>query len=365
MAMSRNDGGLFISYRRQDSAAYAARLADTLVARYGRDRLFLDIDNLELGVDFASHIHRVIESCRTILVVIGPKWTEVRDSQGQRRIDDPSDFIRAEVASALRSDRYVIPVLVGGARMPRADELPEELAALSRRNAFELRDDRWASSIDQLCELLDRVLGAPKAPRAAPRSASFLHRLAAAFNVLRGLETHDAQAQVRATAARPAASMPADAVTPLHAAKPVAAADREDAPPPQVFVSYASEDAAIADQIVGAIEESGRSCWIAHRNLTAGTPSWSGAIVGAIANSHVVVVLVSARSVTSKQVLREVTLADDEDIPLLPLCIDDTPLSKDLRYFFSSAQRLDAYRMPWDQALQQVVSSVAHTLSRP
>jgi len=126
----------------------------------------------------------------------------------------------------------------------------------------------------------------------------------------------------------------------------------------------AEEDQALADDVVRLLEERGHACWIAHRNIPPGTQSWAGPIVAAIANSRVVLILVTTYSVASKQVLREVTVADDENIPLIPACIDKVPLSEDFRYFFSSPQRLELDDLPHDQIVQRIGSAVERHLAR-
>ncbi|MBP6708540.1 MAG: TIR domain-containing protein [Candidatus Accumulibacter sp.] len=142
---------VFLSYRRDDSAGWAGRLATDLQKRFGHEAVFQDIDAIEAGEDFVAAIERSLESCSAVLVVIGREWSLITDEKGARRLDNPDDTVRLEVARALaRKDRLVIPVLVGGARMPTVDELPLELQALTRRNAFELSANRWEYDLDQL-----------------------------------------------------------------------------------------------------------------------------------------------------------------------------------------------------------------------
>ena len=94
-------GGFFLSYRRGDSAAYAGRLGDALSRRFGREQVFLDISNIEPGIDFTQHIQQAVESSDVILVIIGPRWADL-DRDGKSRLEDPGDFIRMEIASALK-----------------------------------------------------------------------------------------------------------------------------------------------------------------------------------------------------------------------------------------------------------------------
>lgn len=151
--------GIFISYRRDDASGYAGRLYDRLVAQFGAHRVFMDVEGIELGADFVTAIEKAVGSCRVLIVVIGDEWLDIRDGQGRRRLDDPHDFIRLEVAAALSRDIRVVPVLVDGAQMPRAEELPEALQGLARRQAVAVHHNQWEGSTAKLIQALQRLLG--------------------------------------------------------------------------------------------------------------------------------------------------------------------------------------------------------------
>ena len=149
---------VFISYRRQDSAAYAGRLYDAMVARFEERNVFMDLD-LAPGVDFVERITRAVSACQVLIEVIGPTWATVKDDEGQVRIADPEDFVRLELEIALkRPEVTVIPVLVSGAEMPDRQDLPPELGAIARRNALELSDKRWRYDVGQLVSALEELL---------------------------------------------------------------------------------------------------------------------------------------------------------------------------------------------------------------
>jgi|GEM_PF-1555432 len=156
--------GIFISYRREESAGHAGRIYDRLRERFGRDRVFMDVSAIEPGVDFVEAIDRAVGSCAVLLVIIGRRWLDCTDRAGQRRLDDPRDFIRLEVGTALRRNIRVIPVLVQDAAMPGEGDLPDDLKLLARRNAIEINDTHWDSDLAQLVETLVRVLGESAAP---------------------------------------------------------------------------------------------------------------------------------------------------------------------------------------------------------
>jgi hypothetical protein len=161
--------GIFISYRRQDSQSAAGRLADHLKEQMRGVPMFRDVETIEPGVDFVDAINRALRSCGVLLAVIGPRWAKLEDAAGKRRLDDPNDYTRLEIATALgRDDVRVIPVLVEGAVMPGGDELPDDLKPLSRRNAIELTDKRWEYDVSQLVETLNKALGVRPAPEPPP-----------------------------------------------------------------------------------------------------------------------------------------------------------------------------------------------------
>lgn len=133
---------IFIGYRRDDTADVAGRIYDAMAQRFGRQRVFKDVDNIGPGVDFGDYIKSVLPRCRVALVLIGPQWLESKDESGRRRLDDDHDWVRLEIETALAiPGLLVVPVLVNGARMPRGEEVPESLAPLLRRNAAIIRRD--------------------------------------------------------------------------------------------------------------------------------------------------------------------------------------------------------------------------------
>jgi hypothetical protein len=148
--------GVFISYRRADSAGHAGRLFDHLSMRFGADLIFQDFDDIKPGTDFLQAIQTAIKSCDIMLVLIGPLWLE--DAQGRRRLDDPEDVLRLEVSEALQRDMTVIPVLLGGATMPPAEYLPEPVKSLSKRHAVEITDSRWNYDVGRLIERIRELI---------------------------------------------------------------------------------------------------------------------------------------------------------------------------------------------------------------
>jgi hypothetical protein len=201
---------IFISYRRDDTRGYAGRLVDTLAEHFHPADLVRDIDSIPAGSDFEAYIREAVARCTALIAIVGPEWLEAT-AEGRRRIDDPADFVRLEIASALALGKVVIPVLVGGARMPPAHELPEPLVPFARRQAHELNERHWRSDIARLARELGRVPGIRRRwwrvrMRGRPARVALV---VVAFMVACALLTF-------AASRRPTPSLPADA-TPLAA----------------------------------------------------------------------------------------------------------------------------------------------------
>jgi len=150
--------GIFLSYRREDAAPYARLLQFQLRDRFPDVRVFMDLDSIEAGLDFAEVIREWVDSCAVLVALIGRQWATLADEQGRRRLDNPDDFVRFEVQAALERGVRVIPVLVDGARPLRSEQLPAELHKLARLNALELSYSRYEYDAGRLFDLIQRVL---------------------------------------------------------------------------------------------------------------------------------------------------------------------------------------------------------------
>jgi TIR domain len=158
---------IFISYRREDAAEAAGRLADYLRQQFGSDNVYYDVDSFALGRDFRKAIEDCLGQCGVLLGVVGKQWLQTTDPAGTRRLDKSDDLGRFEIATALRREIPVIPVLVQGATVPKADELPSDLENFSFRNSFELSHARWNSDVQALVDKL-RPLMRPAAESGRP-----------------------------------------------------------------------------------------------------------------------------------------------------------------------------------------------------
>jgi TIR domain len=150
---------IFISYRREGEAALAGRIADLLGNQFGPDNVFMDVDAIRLGVDFVKVINEEVAKCDVLLALIGRTWLDARNEAGQRVLDNPDDFVRLEIAAALKRQIPVIPILVDGAKIPTASRLPEELQELARRNALDLRNASFRADMDRLVRELKTSKG--------------------------------------------------------------------------------------------------------------------------------------------------------------------------------------------------------------
>ena len=154
---------IFISYRRQDTAAYAGRIYDRLSAKYGEHNVFMDIDRIEPGQDFVDAINHSVAEAGVLLVLIGREWIKMTDKSGAPRLDNPEDFVRLEILAGLEQKTVMIPVLLADAEMPSAQALPAPLQPFARRNAIEISDSRFHSDVDRLIEAIEKIFNPQRA----------------------------------------------------------------------------------------------------------------------------------------------------------------------------------------------------------
>ncbi|HVF14330.1 MAG TPA: toll/interleukin-1 receptor domain-containing protein [Acidimicrobiales bacterium] len=171
-------GGIFLSYRRDDSSGHTGRLTDDLREALPDRVVFRDIDTIAPGADFVQAIDSAVGQADVVLAVIGRRWLRADGASGGQSLADSDDYVRLEISSAFEQGKLVIPVLVDGAQIPAAADLPDSLKPLVRNNAIEISDQRWKYDLDRLVVELERVMGvptkappirAPRAPVAPPR----------------------------------------------------------------------------------------------------------------------------------------------------------------------------------------------------
>lgn len=143
--------GVFITYRRDDQAGFAGRLVDRLAERFGKEKIFRDVDSMRYGHDFRKVIEEQLAQCKVMLVVIGRNWLNAETPNGLRRLDDPDDIVRLEIAAGLaREDVRVIPILVDGASVPKTTELPDSLRGLADRHGHSMSNSNFHGDLEML-----------------------------------------------------------------------------------------------------------------------------------------------------------------------------------------------------------------------
>lgn len=163
--------GVFISYRRSDTGPYALLLKDHLSRRFPQAQVFMDLDSIEAGLDFEEVIRDALSTCHVVIALIGPKWATAADEEGRRRIDDPGDYVRLEIRTALDRGVRVIPVLADAAKPLRRQQLPPDLRNLARLSALEISYDRYRYDETRLTTVIAKVLAATQPPPATiPKS---------------------------------------------------------------------------------------------------------------------------------------------------------------------------------------------------
>ena len=199
---------IFISYRRDDTSGYAGRLYDQISQHVGADHVFMDVADIGPGSDFVEVIEKQVGTCDALIALIGTNWLTVKDDQNRPRIGNSGDFVSIEILAALKRNVEVIPVLVGGAKMPLQRELPESLQPLARRQAVAISDTHFARDVEDLIGALEKGESRPT----LPRRSSTLAVIAAALLLIvigGGLWKWQASKSRRADSASPSAIAPA------------------------------------------------------------------------------------------------------------------------------------------------------------
>lgn len=179
---------VFISYRREGGSGFSGRIADDLERRFGASEVSRDVEDIRSGEDFAERIDRALEQSSVLLAVVDKVWLSACDSRG-RRLDDPKDFVRLEIVTALKKGVRVIPVLVGGAAMPLARELPDNLKLLAVRQAHELSESRWEYDMDALAQAIEQAPAGAGIDKTKRKHLLWLSNVVAAGIVLAAFAT--------------------------------------------------------------------------------------------------------------------------------------------------------------------------------
>ncbi|MBN7812742.1 toll/interleukin-1 receptor domain-containing protein [Algoriphagus sp. H41] len=163
------NGKIFISYRREDTSGESGRLKDKLEQVFGQENIFYDVETLEAGLNFDQSIAKALGESKVLLAMIGPHWLKVADSKGVLRLQKEDDWVRKEIAEALRRELRVIPILVNGAEMPGREDLPSDLKELSLKHAQELSSSRWNYDVGELTKVLEKIIAKKPEPKPQPK----------------------------------------------------------------------------------------------------------------------------------------------------------------------------------------------------
>ncbi|HEX2909003.1 MAG TPA: SUMF1/EgtB/PvdO family nonheme iron enzyme [Phototrophicaceae bacterium] len=283
---------IFISYRRADSATITGRIYDRLVSAFGETNVFKDSYGIQIGEDFRGKIREQIATCDVVLIIIGPVWLNITETgdPNQRRLDNPGDWVRVEVETALQRDKVMaIPILVGNASMPRPDDLPVSLRELAFKSAAVVRDN-------------------PDFNRDVSRIIRFLDGL----QVSSGLQTATFDApQIIKTSPKPLAEE-------LDSIKFI----------PKLFISYRSLDSAKVDALVARLKTQKQpdgtpryQLWQDKTSIPAGQDWWK-AIVQAIIKCDIFVFMISSESAQNVNCRAELSYARKRNRPIIPLVLE-------------------------------------------
>ena len=151
---------IFISYRRSDSADITGRIYDRLSNHFGKEAIFKDVDSIPLAVDFRQCLDETVSQCKIVIAIIGPTWLSTSDEDGNLRLDNPTDWVRLELETAIQNKIPILPLLVGGARMPKAVDIPISIRTITYQNAASARTDPdFHNDLDRLITALEQKLG--------------------------------------------------------------------------------------------------------------------------------------------------------------------------------------------------------------
>jgi len=179
-------GKIFVNYRRDDSGANALAVAQHLMRMFGESNVFLDVDRVRAGQDFVTELNDRLSDCKVMIAVIGPSWLTVTDEEGKRRLDDPEDWVRLELADALRRKIAVIPVLVGGAAMPKKSDLPYNLRPLLQRQVATITTNGFRHEMAGLVSDIKAISARPWRMTTAVVSAALIGAVALTIGLING-----------------------------------------------------------------------------------------------------------------------------------------------------------------------------------
>jgi hypothetical protein len=376
--------GIFISYRREDTAYPAAWLYDRLTDRFGRGQVFKDVDSIEPGDDFAAQIIDTVGLCTVMLVLIGARWLTATGTNGQRRLDDPADLIRLEIEAAFARNVRVIPILVDGALMPRSAELPVPLGRLANRQALELNPARFSSDVTRLLRLLDStILRPPDVSKAERSDANLAVTTPARLPKAVAAKLDSVDSWMRIAAVNELASWltdpdPARVLAATQALRNVADSDipvvagiartHLGAPVGHAFISYVHVDSAQVDRLQRILQAVGVPVWRDTADLWPGE-DWRVKIRRAITENALVFIVCFSRAAIARGrsyqneelalAIEQLRLRRPDDPWLIPVRFDECDIpDRDIGSgrTLTSIQRADLFGDSFDEGASRLVA---------
>jgi hypothetical protein len=355
---------IFISYRRTDSDGQAGRLYDHLVRAFGDDTVFMDAAGIAPGLDFRKAIDDQVSRCGVFLAVIGPEWARITGADGGRRLDDPNDFVRLEIASALAFNVAVIPVLVNGAEMPNAHQLPDNIRGLAYRQGVGISHARWNSDVQLLISVLRDYDPTKKQPSHAavsvqlpaegdtPTSQSSTAEEKARLAVLRKKQqeeqTRRAAIEERLKEAQESVEAKAARWNALENG-PVSDATRQ----PVTFICYSHEDAAFARKLAQDLRNKGARVWMDKLDIRPGQP-YRKKIDEALRSCDRMIVIVSPSSVESDEVTSEYTSFLKRKKAVIPVLYKEC----EMPYRLDTFEYADFLSQEYEEAMEELLLSL-------
>lgn len=318
---------IFINYRRVDSEGYAGRIYDHLAKHFTKDAIFMDVDTIEAGTDFVDVLETAVKSCDVLVAIIGRQWLTVEDHYGQRRLDNPEDFVRIEVAAALSRNIRVIPVLVHNAPMLQAKSLPENLKSLARRHALNINHVSFASDVNRLIKHLEKALDEANKTRGSLEREKEKSQLIS--SQIKGT-TESTNLQ----------NMSRPVFAPITELKLVTLMNKT------IFISYKREDETFARRLHEFLGEQGYKIWMDVFDIPKGIDpendivGWDDAIDIGLRSSDLVIGVMTPEAVKSHNVLNEWGWALSNNLPLVLIRLKEIE-QRDIPHRFGRINYID------------------------
>jgi hypothetical protein len=334
MEGTRHSFKAFIAYRRDDSAHAAGYVFHRLDTEVGRESIFMDIDSIPVGVDFGEYLSRSIVSCRLVIALIGKNWLGTPDETGTRRIDRELDFVRVEIEFAIRNRVPIIPVLIDGAPMPGADQLPKSIIELMRPQPIHLRTENIELDFQALRRRITEIAPDFWTGHSPPPKPGFLERL---WNTFNSPSRHDDRYDQQ------------NDVAPFY----------RKAAGGHIFLSYARKDNASCRRVAKLLRDASIKIWMDEINVKVGE-EWDYEVEKALKSCSALMVMLSKASVESKNVKDELNYALNKEKLIFPILLEEC----EVPYRIAGKHYIDLTRN-FDTNMSKCISDLRSTFRAP